>query len=109
MPGNLTGAAAFVLTASALLTVPTAALLLWLYRRAVRRGMILASVAQGVSPDFDASPETTFSQPRPIAIHLLEYPSPDAGKPGHLRRVAHSLRRAVLLHALAGIPYAPTF
>ena len=99
----LTGMLPFVLLASAALTAPLAAFLLWLYRRAVLRSM--ASAAGG-SPAA-AAPVADFSRPA-LTVRTFDPRAPSPPDDPYLRgrRVQ---RRVAIAYALAGLAYAAVF
>ena len=73
----LTGMLPLVMIAGALLAAPAAALLLWLYRRAVLRGM---SESRGGA----AEASTSGNQEQPLAFSLVTPPAPPISWPSSL-------------------------
>src|SRR5262249_7310863 len=98
-----TGLLAFVLLTSAVLTVPVAELLLWLYRRSVHRGMTSAAKDPGTP---DRSIITGTARP---AIQILGHKDAGGDGPSRFRDAEQSLRRAVAVYALAGFAFALSF
>jgi hypothetical protein len=86
-----------VLIASAVLTLPAAAVLLWLYRRSVRRGM-----TTGASHPESPLPSVSAATPHP-PIRIIDRA---ADPPAYAER---SLRAAVTIYAAAGLAFALLF
>ncbi len=107
-----TGALPFILIVSAVLTLLVAFFLLWLYRRAVLRGM---SVTAGVvntgplAPGRPLAPQPT----RPALSITTLKPTSSLTTQNRVRRidgaVTASLRRLALAYTLAGLAYALLF
>ena len=100
----LTGALPFVLLASAAITAPLAALLLWLYRRAVLRSM--AEVSGAAAPASD--PPAHGARPR-LAVQVVDAQIEVAAASASYRRGLDAHRRVSLVHALGGLAYAAVF
>ena len=100
----LTGALPFVLLASAALTAPLAAFLLWLYRRAVLRSMAQSAGVPVATPAPDCGWRTTAAWHAPAGRVCAAAAPSDAYRRG---RRAH--RRTALAHGLAGLAYAAVF
>lgn len=99
----LTGALPFVLLASAAITAPLAAFLLWLYRRAVLRSMATTAGAAAVA----AAPVSPGLRP-PLAVRTFDARA--AGPvAGAWRRARQAHRRVALAYGLAGVAYAAVF
>lgn len=104
--GQATAVVGFILICSALLTIPTAAIVLWLYGRSVQRGMTEA-------PRQSAEPSSTpvLSQSiRPgsrLTVGVFD-PKVDTSGAAFLK-AQHSLRQAVVVYALAGVGFALPF
>jgi hypothetical protein len=97
MGDQASGLIIFVLIASAVLTLPTAAVLLWLYRRSVRRGMTTGAT-HPESPPPSASAATPYPPMRIIDCA--------ADPPAYAER---PLRAAVTIYAAAGLAFALLF
>ncbi len=99
----LTGALPFILLASAAITAPLAAFLLWLYRRAVLRSM---AATAGATP---AAPPPVAGNARPaLTVRTFEARAPVAPSEAY-RRGRRARRRLALAYGLAGLAYAAVF
>jgi hypothetical protein len=110
MDASSSGFFIIVLLVSAALTAPTAVLLLWLYRRSVQRGMTSAPEDRTGSRVGD-SPTLTAVRTTPLsALRILDFnTAPGADDNGYFRDAEQSLRRVVLVYALAGLALALVF
>jgi hypothetical protein len=110
MDASSSGFFIIVLLVSAALTAPTAVLLLWLYRRSVQRGMTSAPEDQTGSRNGD-SPTVSTMRTTPLSpLRILDRDTaPDADDNGYFRDAEQSLRRVVLVYALAGFALALVF
>jgi hypothetical protein len=104
--GQATAVVVFILVCSALLTVPTAAFVLWLYGRSVRRAMTKAA-RQSTER---LSPPVQFQSVMPsnrLTVQVCD-PKVDTSSEA-FRKAQHSLRQAVVVYGIAGIGYALPF
>jgi len=102
------GASVLILIVAAVLTAPLSFFLLWLYRRAVLRGM---NVATGVTDP--ALPSVAQAPPghslRITALHRASQPVTTGGRSQLDREVTLSLRRVALAYMAGGLTFAVLF
>lgn len=100
----LTGALPAVIIVSAILTALVSVLLLWLYRRAVIRGM---GARAGVSPEPPrAAPSSSALRSGMVPVlGIIDASSPPQPSDAYAR-AARSLNRCAGVHALGGLAYA---
>jgi hypothetical protein len=104
----LVGGLFFAILVSALLTAPLSLFLLWLYRRAVLRGMNVVVGARSAAqpPDPKAAP----ALPLQITdMTLTSRPAAAVGADLLDREVTRSLRRLMLAYTAAGLGFAAVF
>jgi hypothetical protein len=110
MDASSSGFYILVLLVSAALTAPTAVLLLWLYRRSVQRGMTSAPEDRIGSHDGDSPTVSTAPATPLLPLRILDCnAAPGADANGYFRDAEQSLRRVVLVYALAGFALALVF
>ena len=100
-----TGMLPMLLLASAALTAPASLLLLWLYRRAVVRGMA------GVTGSADAArrhaaPQPQTGEPASLRIEVVDTAMLEIPQPGAYQKARNSLLRAAAVYVLGGLGYA---
>ena len=104
--GQATAIAAFILIASALLTVPAAAFVLWLCGRSVRRGMTKTS-SQVLEPSRVPPQAQSIRSASRLTVQVFD-PKVDTSS-GAFRKAQHSLRQAILVYGIAGVGFALPF
>lgn len=104
--GQATAVVAFILICSALLTVPTAAFVLWLYGRSVRRGMTKASRG-AIEPSSTPVQSQSIRPASRLTVQIFD-PKADTSSEA-FRKAQHSLRQAILVYAVAGVGFALPF
>lgn len=104
--GQATAIVVFILVCSAVLTVPTAALVLWLYGRSVRRGMTEAS-RQATEPSSAATPSQSIRPTNRLTVQVFDSKVDTSSEA--FRKAQHSLRQAIVVYGIAGIGYALPF
>lgn len=97
---------AFILICSAVLTVPTAAFVLWLYGRSVRRGMTQAS-GRAATPSSTPAQSQSIRPSSRLTVQVFD-PKVDTSS-ATFRKAQHSLRQAIVIYAVAGVGYALPF
>jgi hypothetical protein len=98
----VTGMLPMLLLASAALTAPASLFLLWLYRRAVLRGM--AGIAGSTAAERHEPPQT--GEPAALTIELIDPAKVDLSQSDAYDHGRRSLGKAVLVYALGGLGYA---
>jgi len=108
MVGNeqTTSVVSFILIGSAVLTLPTAAFVLWVYGRSVRRGMTQAS-CQATEPSSTLAPSQSVRPGIRLTVQVFD-PKVDTSSPV-FRKAQHSLRQAIVVYAIAGLGFALPF
>ena len=104
----LTGALPAVVIASAVMTALASAFLLWLYRRAVVRGMSAqAGIAATPARPVSISPVVT-SATSPVLTIIDSASQPETASPGEsaFRQAMRSLNLAAVIYILGGVAYA---
>jgi len=104
----LTGALPAVVVASAVLTALVSAFLLWLYRRAVVRGMS-AQAGIAATPARPVSISTVVrSATSPVLTIIDSASQPETASPGEsaFRQAMRSLNLAAVIYILGGVAYA---
>jgi len=105
----LTGALSAVLLVAALLAAATSAFLLWLYRRAVLRGMEQETGAAVVPSKQSGMEKAATASYPPLTIKSQQrgtFSTTSAAAEAAYRCIAHSLWAAVAVYAVGGLVYA---
>lgn len=104
--GQATAVAAFILICSALLTVPTAAFVLWLYSRSVRRGMTETTRRATVLSSLPPQSPSIRAASR-LTVQVFD-PKDDTSSEA-FRKAQYSLRQAIAVYSIAGVGFALPF
>jgi hypothetical protein len=112
---NILAVLTLILVSGTVLTVPTAMLLLRLFRRSVQKGMTAISQEEAFSGDVDTRATSTSracGPGTPLAVRVLNggvLREVEAGDNWYDREAARSIRRTVLIYSFAGFAFAVMF